>query len=248
VAKIEVEEEEGMCRLASFIVTREKVLWHPSDDSHEKIIAYHHLDDKRKSDFVRVEMVPPNGDYFKPFTEWEFCIDQPTKPEWFSKKTEEEMVRAELPKWRKKRQFFYDAMEFVATIKDVPFFSGKGKILKAWKVFDTRAAAYAAACAAADDAAYDAAYAAAYDAAYDAARAAAYAAACAAAYDAARAAAYDAAYDAARAASLLARCIVVADKLGKKYMEHAKARWSVWQKGYGLLCDVGGVFYVYRKP
>jgi hypothetical protein len=211
-----------MCRLASFIVTREKVLWHPSDDSHEKIIAYHHLDDKRKSDFVRIEMVPPNRDYFKP------CIDQQTKPEWFSNKTEEEMVRAELPKWRKKRKFFYDAMEFVATIKDVPFFSGKGKILKAWKVFDTR------------DAAYDAARDAADDAAYDAARAAARAAAYAAAYDAAR--------DASGDAALLARCIVVADKLDKKYMEHAKARWSVWQKGYGLLCDVGGVFYVYRKP
>jgi hypothetical protein len=196
-----------VCRLASFVVTREKVLWHPSDDSHEKIIEYHHLDDKRESDFVRVEMVPPDGDYFKPFSEWEFCIDQPTKPSWFSKKTEEEMVRAELPKWRKKRQFFYDAMEFVNTIKVVPYLSGKGKILKAWKVFDTRAAAGAAAGAAA------------------------------------RAAARAAAGDAA----LLSRCIVVSDKLDKKYMAHALARWDVWKRGYGLLCDVNGVFYVYRR-
>jgi hypothetical protein len=30
-------------------------------------------------------------------------------------------------------------------------------------------------------------------------------------------------------------------------MKHARARWDVWQRGFGLLCDVNGVFYVYRK-
>jgi hypothetical protein len=205
-----------MCRLASFVVTREKVLWHPSDDSHEKIISHYHLDDKRESNFVRVEMVPPNGDYFKPFSEWKFCIDQDKIPEWFSKKVEEDMVRAELPKWKKKRQFFYDAMEFVKTIKDVPYFSGKGKILKAWKVFPTRAAARDAAGAAAQAAAADAAG--------------------------------DATWDVAGDAEVLSQCIIVADRLDLKHMKHARARWDVWQRGYGLLCDVNGVLYVYKKP
>jgi hypothetical protein len=241
-----------MCRLASFIVTREKVLWHPSDDSHEAIIKYHKMDDGIRSSLVRVEMTPPNMDYSKPLKEWEFTIDQPDKPSWFSAKTEEEMVRAELPKWRKKRQFFFDAMDFVTTIKDVPWFSGKGKALKAWKVFDTRDAAGDAAGAAARASAWASAWDAARDAAWDAARAAAGAAAgdaaWAAAWASAWAAARDAAGDAAGDAALLSRCIIVADKLDKKYMDHARARWSVWQKGYGLLCDVNGVFYVYRKP
>ena len=30
-----------------------------------------------------------------------------------------------------------------------------------------------------------------------------------------------------------------------KHLKHTKARWEVWQKGYGLLCDVDGVLYVY---
>jgi hypothetical protein len=214
-----------MCRLASFVVTRERVYWHPSDDGHETIIKHFHLDDDGgRSNFVRVELTPPDMDYTKPFKEWEFSIDQPDKPSWFSAKTEEEMVRAELPKWRKKRQFFFDAIDFVQTIKDVRYFSGKGKTLKAWKVFPIRAAAWVAA----RDAAGDAAWVAARDAAWDAAGAAAWAA--------------------ARDAALLSRCTVVADKLDKKYMDHARARWSVWQKGYGLMCDIGGVFYVYRKP
>jgi hypothetical protein len=36
----------------------------------------------------------------------------------------------------------------------------------------------------------------------------------------------------------------------EKHLAHTKARWEVWQKGYGLLCDVDGVLYVYavEKP
>lgn len=28
---------------------------------------------------------------------------------------------------------------------------------------------------------------------------------------------------------------------------HAASRWEVWRKGYGLLCDVNGILYVYEK-
>jgi hypothetical protein len=237
-----------MCRLASFVVTREKVLWHPSDDSHEKIIQFYHLDDRRESDLVRVEMVPPGMDYSKSLKSWEFVVDQPTRPEWFSAKTEEEMVRAELPKWKKARPWFFEAIDFVSTIKDVPWFKATKRPLKAWKVFPTRYAAWDAAGDAAGDAAWDAAWDAAGDAARDAARYAARYAAWDAARYAAWDAARDAAWDAARAAAVLSRCIVVADKLDKKHMKHALARWEVWKRGYGLLCDVDGVLYVYRKP
>ena len=69
---------------------------------------------------------------------------------------------------------------------------------------------------------------------------------------AARDAAGDAARDAARAAAwdaaLMAR-IKVCDglKLDKKHIDHANARWEVWQKGYALLCDIKGLLYVYEK-
>ena len=60
----------------------------------------------------------------------------------------------------------------------------------------------------------------------------------------------DAALDAAWDAALLARFLVVDDlkfKDKEKHLKHVLARWEVWQKGYGLLCDVDGVLYVYCK-
>lgn len=54
--------------------------------------------------------------------------------------------------------------------------------------------------------------------------------------------------DAAEDAALMARLRVVQDlKIEQKHIDHAKARWNVWQKGYALLCDVNGVLYVYAK-
>lgn len=56
------------------------------------------------------------------------------------------------------------------------------------------------------------------------------------------AAAGDAAWDAARMAQLQ---ICFGLPLDQKHIDHLNARWEVWQKGYGLLCDVNGVLYVY---
>jgi len=121
-------------------------------------------------------------------------------------------------------------------------------------------AARDAASGAAWDAARNAAWRAAWDAARDAASGAARDAASGAAWDAAgdaagdaardaaRRAAWDAAWDAARNAALYAEAVVSEWKFDKKHVAHIKARWNVWQRGYGLLCDVDGVLYVYRKP
>jgi hypothetical protein len=189
-----------VCKLASFIVTRERVLWHLESDSHEKIIERYRLDDNKKCDFIRIELVPPGENYLLPLTEWAYRTDQQEVPSWYSAKESEVAVRAEILKWRKRRQWFFDAMDFVQTIPKTTWFAKKKKPLKAWKVFDSR------------------------DAARDAAR------------------------NAAGDAALLSRCIVVADKLDPKFMKHARARWAVWKSGYGLVCDVNGVLYVYRKP
>jgi hypothetical protein len=34
-------------------------------------------------------------------------------------------------------------------------------------------------------------------------------------------------------------------KLDPKHIKHAEAEMQVWRKGYGLVCDVNGVLYVY---
>jgi hypothetical protein len=33
-----------------------------------------------------------------------------------------------------------------------------------------------------------------------------------------------------------------------KHKKHLRDRWDVWKRGYGLVCDVGGVLYTYDKP
>ena len=71
-----------------------------------------------------------------------------------------------------------------------------------------------------------------------------------AAWNAALSAAREAALDVAHDAALMAGYLVVAD-LGFKdkveYLEHALARWEVWQKGYWLLGDIDGKLYVYSS-
>ena len=67
--------------------------------------------------------------------------------------------------------------------------------------------------------------------------------------DAAWAAARDAARDAAWDAALYSRGMFICDglKLAEKHKTHIRKRMEVWQKGYGLLCDVNGKLYVYKK-
>ena len=93
--------------------------------------------------------------------------------------TKARFTSAKIVKEIKKPSWVVRTEKFIASIKDVPWFKNSDKPRRAWKLFDTRAAAW--------DAAGDAARAAAWDAAWDAARAAARDAA----WDAARAAARD---------------------------------------------------------
>ena len=141
--------------------------------------------------------------------------------------SEAKLTRELKPKWLTKTK------EFIASIPAMPWYRNDGDPDPAWKLFDTRAAARDAAGAAARAAAWAAAGAAARDAAWAAAGAAA----------------RDAAWAAARDAALHARLAICTGlNLDKKHRGHILDRWRVWEKGYGLLCDVGGVLYVYKKP
>ena len=53
---------------------------------------------------------------------------------------------------------------------------------------------------------------------------------------------------AALGAALCSYYILTSDlkfKDKEKHLKHVKERWEVWEKGYGLLCDVDGQLYVY---
>ena len=63
---------------------------------------------------------------------------------------------------------------------------------------------------------------------------------------AAWAAAWVAARDAAGDARLWSQVLVCDGlPLAQRHIDHARARMDVWRRGYGLLCDVDGVLYVY---
>jgi len=69
-----------------------------------------------------------------------------------------------------------------------------------------------------------------------------------AAGDAALDAAWDAARDAAWGAALSAALIICDDlPIPQQHVDYIRRRWAVWQAGYGVVCDVDGVLYCYRK-
>ena len=117
------------------------------------------------------------------------------------------------------------------------------------KMYDMRAVALVAARYAAGDIAlnsvWHAALHTAWGAAWDVVRCVALDAAWNAAWSAALNAALNAAWDAALYAGI---CIICADlPIEQKHIDHIRRRWSVWEAGYGVLCDVGGVLYCYRR-
>jgi hypothetical protein len=149
-------------------------------------------------------------------------------------------------------EYIRRANAFIASIPKLKLLSCNQEPREEWMLFNTRSAAESAARSAARSAAYLAAYLAARSAAdlaaYLAADLAARSAARSAAYLAADLAARSAADLAARSAALMARMAICFDlDIDQKHRDHAAAEWDVWTRGYGLVCDVGGVLYVYRR-
>jgi len=53
--------------------------------------------------------------------------------------------------------------------------------------------------------------------------------------------------DASDDVELMQSVLLVRDKINPEYLNYARKRMKVWQKGYGLLADVYGTFYVYSS-
>ena len=99
-----------MCSIKSAIVLKDKVFMPLDTDSHEDMIKELGLCDKTNSpDFVRVEIVPDDGDLFNhESANWKFRVDQDFIPEWYSKDFAEAETRKELQRWFRER-FLIDA-------------------------------------------------------------------------------------------------------------------------------------------
>ena len=76
-----------MCRFKSGIILKTRcVVAQGADDSHTTLLEELNIKDTRENamrKFVRVELVPPNGEWWTdPYT-WEINVDQDIVPEWF---------------------------------------------------------------------------------------------------------------------------------------------------------------------
>ena len=250
-----------MCEFFSCLITKQgKCVWDRNTASHEELVAKAGLADGKLKDreFVRCELTPEKPmDFFSPASEWTFKVDEEgTLPKWFNERRAEQAARKAVGECLKPLNL-KEVKRFIDSIPRVKFYSMNTPVKKEW-VHSTGEnwvaagnAARDAAWNAAGNAAGDAAWNTAWNAAWNAARDAAGNAAGNAARDAAWNAARDAAGNAAGNAGLLARCLLAKDKLGAKHLKHARARWAVWKRGYGLRCDVNGKLYTYglnKKP
>ena len=77
-----------MCKMKSFLCVRGETepRWSDKHDSHSTLIQELGIEDKDhlKRDFVKIEFSPVNGNWFEPFDDWKFEIDEEgSVPAWF---------------------------------------------------------------------------------------------------------------------------------------------------------------------
>jgi len=93
-----------MCQPASFVITKKQVFWSKTTEGHSDIIEEFGLKEKDvrgNITLVRIEIVPPDGNYKLPFSKWEYHLDQDLLPKWYDGKEVEKRARKHLKEWRK---------------------------------------------------------------------------------------------------------------------------------------------------
>ena len=96
-----------MCQLKSAIVLKDRV-YLPDHDSHDKMLAELGIKDTKKNaetKFVRVELVPINGDIFAPVDNWRLNVDQDIRPDWFFEEVEKPNIIEAVKAWAKNHIF-----------------------------------------------------------------------------------------------------------------------------------------------
>lgn len=82
-----------MCEFKSGIILKDRVILSPEgNESHSDLLESMGIEDRTTSNvnakFVRVELIPPEGDCSKDINKWEYRVDQDFLPRWYEKDTE----------------------------------------------------------------------------------------------------------------------------------------------------------------
>ena len=88
-----------MCQLASFVLTKEKVLWLPDSESHSEIIRRFEIHESGTHglNVVKVEILPPDGVIsLDNLDEWKLTFDQDQFPKWHDAEESARRARAKL--------------------------------------------------------------------------------------------------------------------------------------------------------
>lgn len=232
-------------------------------DSHTSIAAYYGVDEDQWNKWE-----------YNPFTR-ELKLDKQNTAD--DRNTVQAFIDAIEPEqWHDLSGDIESIRILLEEINHIDWFSGKGKLPEGIEmyVFDTWEAAKDAAgdtylesvrgavwsvamdavMIAARDGARNDAWSAARDTTRDTTRNAAWNAAWNAADSATESAAWDAnaprdvSRDAAWDADLYAGvCVCDGLPLAQEHIDRAHKRWQCWKAGYGVLCDINGVLYLYRK-
>lgn len=102
-----------MCCPASFVLTKSRVFWSMTTDSHTKIIAEHglHEDGAHGVNVVKVEISPADGQLDSDPGTWVYKLDQDFRPDWYDAEVCERRARVALKDWVAKRVVASDLSE-----------------------------------------------------------------------------------------------------------------------------------------
>jgi len=143
--------------------------------------------------------------------------------------------------------WWLEVQKLAREVKKIKWMNNRGAIKPEWRVFDTREDADEVSRYRLRDKGRGDVYEAAYDLDHSNAHATAYSTAYSAAYDASLNVKKMVCEEAGRDAGLVALCMAAGFDETNEHYQYAQSRLDVWRAGYGLLCDAGGVLYVYRR-
>lgn len=78
-----------MSKFFSLIVTKDNIYYDLDNHSHTHILNKYGIDDKKDSDFVKIEAIPKNYSTMESFNIW---LDQDYIPDWFNLGIESEFI------------------------------------------------------------------------------------------------------------------------------------------------------------
>ena len=88
-----------MCQMKSMILLKDSVFCPDYDGHSDMLEALKIKDNKRVPDFVKIEILPPCGDWTKPIDQWSYEPDQDAFPKWYVQEVDEPRCREALKVW-----------------------------------------------------------------------------------------------------------------------------------------------------